>query len=160
MVDPVPVHASIGVSAAVAAPMSHVFAFLADPANHHRLTSRRLRLLEVGDGAQLSGGSMLIRGPLLIRRRADTQVSELRAPDLITGEARLGTRTVAVVRWELGHHSADCTHVALTADPRSLSRSDRLLLRCGGARWIRAMLAETLERLAGQLGPPKAAAPA
>ncbi len=150
----------IAVTAPVPAPISRVFAFLADPENHRRLAGRRLDLLDLQDGEQLRGGSMLIRGPLRIRRRADTSVASMREPHLITGVARLGPRTRAIVRWELDQHSPGCTRVVLTADPCALSRADRLLLRLGGARWIRALFAETIERLAAQVAQAPAALPA
>ncbi len=139
------------VAAPVAAPIGHVFAFLADPENHRRLAGRRLDLLGLEPGERLLGGVMVIRGPLLIRRRADTCVSSIREPHLIAGVARLGRQTSAIVRWELDQHSPGCTHVALTADPWSLSRADRLLLRLGGARWIKALFAETIEQLAAHV---------
>ncbi len=141
----------IAVSAAVEAPISRVFAFLADPQNHRRLAGPRLDLLGLEAGDRLLGGAMVIRGPLLIRRRADTRVSSIHEPHLITGVAALGPQTRATVRWELDQHSPRCTRVALSADPWSLSRVDRLLLRLGGADWIRTLFAETIERLAANV---------
>ena len=146
-IEPSPTPRAIAVAAPVAAPIARVFAFLADPENHWQLASRRLDLVDLHDGNQLRGGAMLIRGPLRIRRRADTRVASICEPHLITGVARLGPRTRAIVRWELDQDSPESTRVVLTADPCSLSRSDRLLLRLGGARWIRALFAETIERL-------------
>ena len=146
-IDPSPPPNVIAVAAPVAAPIARVFAFLADPENHWQLAGRRLHLIDLHDGEQLRGGAMVIRGPLRIRRRADTRVASIREPHLITGVARLGPRTRAIVRWELDQDSPESTRVVLTADPCSLSRGDRLLLRLGGARWIRALFTETIERL-------------
>jgi hypothetical protein len=146
-IDPSPTPKAIAVAAPVAAPIARVFAFLADPENHWRLAGRRLDLIDLHDGEELRGGAMLIRGPLRIRRRADTHVAAIREPHLIAGVARLGPRTRAIVRWELDQDSAESTRVVLTADPCSLSRGDRWLLRLGGTRWIRALFAETIEQL-------------
>jgi hypothetical protein len=156
--DSSPTSTPIAVAAPVPAPISRVFAFLADPENHRRLAGSRLDLLDLDDGEQLRGGAILIRGPLLIRRRADTRVASIRAPHLIAGVARLGPQTRAIVSWELDQDTSGCTRVVLTADPCSLSRADRLLLRLGGARWIRTLFAETIERLAAQLTQSPAAA--
>ncbi len=150
----------IAVTAPVPAPISDVFAFLTDPENHRRLAGRRLDVLDVHDGEELRGGSMLIRGPLLIRRRADTRVASISEPHLITGVARLGPHTRAIVRWDLDQHSPGCTRVMLTADPCSLSRADQALLRLGGARWIRTLLADTIARLAALVAQSPAVAPA
>lgn len=146
-----PVTARLVVSAArcVEAPAEAVYAFLAHLPNHERFTHRRLRLLSLS--ADRSGGRIAVRGPLGIRRTAETRVTELRPHALIGGTARVGRRTSATVRWTI-HSAGDGTaQVALTATVLTLSPLDRLLLAIGGRRWLAHGFARTIAHLATAL---------
>jgi hypothetical protein len=138
------------------------FAFLCQPQNHRRLTTQRIRLLElnVTETGELSGALMLIHGPLGLRRVARTKLESTREPAQLLGTAWVGAGTEVRVRWDLQPLAADHTVVTLTATFISPAPLDRLLLLAGGRLWARRLFADTLERLAGQLTSPGAAAPA
>jgi hypothetical protein len=134
------------------------FAFLRQPQNHRRLTTQRIRLLEldVTETGELSGALMLIHGPLGLRRLARTRLESTREPAQLLGTAWVGAGTEARVRWDLRPLAADHTLVTLTATFISPAPLDRLLLLAGGRLWARRLFADTLERLAGQLTGPSA----
>lgn len=138
------------------------FAFLRQPQNHRRLTTQRIRLLELNltETGELSGALMLIHGPLGLRRLARTKLESTREPAELQGTAWVGTGTEARVRWDLRPLAGGHTVVTLTATFISPATLDRLLLLAGGRLWARRLFADTLERLAGQLTSPSAAAPA
>jgi hypothetical protein len=138
------------------------FAFLHEPQNHRRLTTQRIRLVElnVTDTGELSGALMVIHGPLGLRRLARTRLESTREPAHLLGTAWVGAGTEARVRWDLRPLNGDHTVVTLTATFISPAPLDRLLLLAGGRLWARRLFADTLERLAGQLTAPCAAAPA
>lgn len=59
--------------------------------------------------------------------------------------------TAAHVSWTLREQRDTTTLVELTAVLGPIARGDRLLLAVGGRRWIRSLLAATLQRLAAEL---------
>lgn len=126
-----------------------MFSFLADGRNHHKLTGRDVQLLELCDGANSDFRAvMIIRGPFGIRRRALTRIDSSSEPYLISGTANLGPRTTVSVRWELRPIGRRSTLVVLRATVSSSSALDRMLLRLGGAAWMRRLFTNTLELLA------------
>jgi hypothetical protein len=124
-----------------------IYAFLADYRNHRLLAGRRIGLLELSGGTETMHGLMLLRGPLLIRRRVRTHLSEACQPDLLMGRARVGRCTRAVVRWDLEAQECRCTRVSLTAEVLAAGRLDRLILKLGGRRWIQTLFVQSIERL-------------
>jgi hypothetical protein len=96
-------------------------------------------------------GVMLLRGPLLIRRRVQTRLIATTQPALLTGAASAGNRTRAVVSWELEEQDCGYTHVRLVANVLAAAPWDRLILRLGGRQWIQTLLSQSIERLACQL---------
>jgi hypothetical protein len=134
---------------------AETYAFLSKPRNHRRLTTSRIRLLELHEteDGQLTGGLMLIRGPLGLQRLARTRLESARAPAHLAGTALVGAGTEVDVRWDL-HPAADGGTVAvLSATVGCVAPTDRLLLTAGGRRWIRGLFSATLDRLAAELGP-------
>lgn len=139
----------ISASRELDAPREAVFAFLADGGNHHKLTDHRLRLLRLSQTHDRElHGLMLLRGPLGLRRRARTRADSWQEPRSIAGTATLGRRTRVQVMWELQQPQRHSTRVVLRAEVASLAPLDALLLRAGGAVWVRRLFASTLELLA------------
>lgn len=129
-----------------------MFSFLADGRNHHKLAGPHIQLLELHENRE-SGlrAAMVIRGPFGIRRSAHTRIERSREPALIVGTARIGSRTIARVRWDLYDDGDGSTRVSLRATVRRAGALDRLLLRAGGAAWMRRLFASTLELLAAHI---------
>src|ERR1700737_3652704 len=75
------------------APAEIVYAFLAHLPNHERLSDRRLQLVSLA--SDRLGGRITIRGPLGIRRTAETTVTDLRPHVVVGGTATVGRRTAA-----------------------------------------------------------------
>jgi hypothetical protein len=142
----------ISASRTLALPPAAVFAFLADGRNHHKLTGRGVRLLEIRENGE-SGlrGVLIIRGPFGIRRIARTRIESFLEPTYIAGVARVGSATTAGVRWDLRGSGDGSTRVVLSATVRSSGGVDRLLLSIGGAIWLRRLFAATLELLAAHM---------
>lgn len=133
----------------VAAAPEDVFAFLADLRNHWQLAAGWVRVVsldEEGDGSAAAGGRVLVRGPLGLRREAWTRVLAAEPGRWLEGEARVGARTVAHVRWEL-RAAAPGTHVTLRATVLRAAALDRALLALGGRRWLGNRFAATVRRL-------------
>src|SRR5947209_17946797 len=80
--------APITAAGVVAAPPAAVFAFLSDLRNHWRLTGRWASL-EGLDGPLNgpTGGTVIVRGPLGLRRRVQTSVVESRPASPMRGRA-------------------------------------------------------------------------
>jgi hypothetical protein len=154
---------AITASRVVPAPPAVVFAFLDDLRNHWCLApDRYLQLLEIVEGPErASGGHVVIRGPVGIRRHASTRVVTSHWPSTLSGTAHLGRRTIVEVRWALRGCGGDAaeTRVDLSANVVTAGPLDRLLLRIGGRYWIRRLFDTTLERLAAQAPAATIAAP-
>ena len=141
--------AEIEAAALIPAPPEEVFEFLSDLGNHWRLTGRHVEVLSLnGDG---TGGSVRIRGPLGLRRTAETTVTAARNPRLMIGAAELSSGTRARVSWTLAGRLGQ-TRVRLAATVDHASPLDRLLLALGGRRWLSGLFERTLERLAERFG--------
>lgn len=137
-----------------------MFAFLADPGNHWRLARERIEVIAVdSDGHGYMRGTVLLRGPLGVRRRARTAVVEVTPSRRLSGVASIGGRTRAEVTWSLAPAAGAATWVVLSADMLRLSRLDAILLAAGGRAWMRRLFSEVLVAL-GELAPAAAAAPA
>lgn len=122
-------------------PQDELYAELADLQGHWRLAGRWVRPLVLEDG----GGVVLVRGPLGLHRTITTQLTELRPPGCVAGEAVIG-RTRAAISWLL-EADGGATLVTLRAEVLTAAPLDRLLLAGGGARWMRNRFAGTLQRL-------------
>ena len=88
-----------------------------------------------------------IRGPLGLHRTAVTSVDRVEPPRRLEGTARLGG-TRAEVAWTLRARDAGTTEVGLAATVLRSGALDRLVLRLGGAAWMRRLFAATLAHLA------------
>lgn len=134
----------IAATAAVPAPAEELFALLADLEEHWRLAGGWVHAVTL----ERDGGVVEMRGPLgLVRRRVHTRVVEAVPDERVQGVAEVG-RTRAHVRWLLRPLGPSSTEVRLEAVVAHAGRIDRMLLACGGARWLRGRFASTLDRLA------------
>lgn len=159
---------SIQGAGAVAAPPEMVFAFLVDLRNHWRLAAGWVRVVsleEPGDGAPAHGGRVRLSGPLGLHRDVCTRMLASEPGSWLEGEARVGRRTLAHVRWELRAASGGGTHVTLRATVLRAAALDRALLALGGRRWLGNRFGATVRRLdrrlaasAGELSRPAAPA--
>ena len=139
----------IEAAALVPAPPEDVFDFLSDLGNHWRLTGRRVEVVSLNGAGD--GGTVRIRGPLGLRRTAETKVTAARSARLMIGVAELPGGTRARVSWTLAGR-VNQTRVRLAADLEHVSPLDRLLLLVGGRAWMKRMFERTLERLAERFG--------
>jgi uncharacterized protein YndB with AHSA1/START domain len=129
-----------------------LFDFLADLEHHWRLADRFIEVLTLerdADGVA-HGGHVRMRGPLGPRRTAATQVLAADPPQQLVGEADVGRRTRAFVRWRLTAREGG-TEVRLEATVDRAGWLDRLLLVLGGRAWLERRFAAVLGRIAGQL---------
>jgi Polyketide cyclase / dehydrase and lipid transport len=129
------------------------FAFLSRPHNHRRLATPKIRLRQLqvtGDG-ELHGALMVLRGPLWLRRAAQTRVVSVQRPGHLAGMAFVGSGTEVQVRWDLGAVGAGATMAILTARVTRLGTAERMLLAIGGRAWVQRLFVATLERLAHEL---------
>ncbi|MBB4662992.1 SRPBCC family protein [Conexibacter arvalis] len=135
----------------IAAPPERIFAFLEAIDRHWELLGRRLEPLRGYDGRR---SRARLRGPLGIRRTLWIELSELRAPQSLTGRVEAGGgRTVGTVRWDVRPVAAStATTVVLTARTDVAGPLDRLLLLAGGRRWLRQSLELVLARLDARVG--------
>lgn len=118
-----------------------LYAQLADLRGHWRLAGRWVAPLELRE----DGGVVRVLGPAGLHRTIHTTLTELRAPECVAGEARIG-RTRAAIRWRLEEDGAG-TMVTLRADVVAAGPLDRALLALGGRRWMQGRFAATLQRL-------------
>lgn len=145
-----------------------LFAFLEEPDRHWQLLGSRLQPLRSYDGQR---SRVRLRGPLGVRRTVSIELSAERPPHEIVGrvEATAGsreTRTLGTVRWSIraaadvgagaGGGGGAESAVELTARTDLAGSFDRLLLACGGTRWLRRSLELALAALAEQLEDPPA----
>jgi len=133
---------------------AEAFAFLAAPATHRRLQVRGITSLSIdGEDAAdlLTGGAIVLRGPLGLRRTVRTRVALRQAPTRLAGSALADSGTEAHVSWTLRAQGDATTIVELSAVLGPIARRDRLLLAIGGRRRIRRLFAATLRRLATEL---------
>jgi carbon monoxide dehydrogenase subunit G len=132
-------------TALIPAPPEDVFDFLSDLDNHWRLTGRHVNVVRLN--GDRDGGTVQIRGPLGIRRTAETKVTASRAPRLIIGVAELPSGTRARVSWTLAGRMNQ-TRVKLAADVEHTTLVARVLLTLGGRTWMTRMFERALGRLA------------
>jgi hypothetical protein len=138
----------------VPAGAAETFAFLATPASHRRLQVRGIALLSLDDDDErdlLTGGAIVLRGPLGLRRTVRTRVALRQAPTRLAGSALADSGTAAHVSWTLREQTDESTVVELTAVLGPIARGDRLLLAIYGRRRIRRLFAATLRRLAAEV---------
>ena len=137
----------IAASGRVPAPPVVVFVLLADLSSHWRLIDRWTQIADVAPDGR--SATVRLRGPLGLRRTAQTRVVVSRPPYALEGEARVGPRTIGRVRWALAP-DGDATLVVLSADVPAASPLDRALLALGARRWLRSRFADALARLAAE----------
>lgn len=126
----------------VAAPEA-VFALLADLRAHWALADRWTEVRALGG----DGGTILLRGPLGIRRTVRVRVERRVAAREVDGVAALGRRTRARVSWRLERNGLAGTLVTLSAEVVRAGALDRALLALGARRWLAWRFAVTLRRL-------------
>jgi hypothetical protein len=113
----------------------HVYAFLADLANHWYLSDPYLRL--EGIRASGVGGRFVIRGPLGLHRTAHTIVTTRLAPSELSGIATIGRRTHAHTGWRI-EPAPEGSRVILESTTARIGRLDRFLLAIGRRRLRRS----------------------
>lgn len=122
-------------------PRAELYAELSDLRGHWDLAGRWVEPIEL----RADGGVVRVRGPLGLRRTIETTLTELREPECVAGEARLGG-TRARIEWLLADDDAG-TVVTLRADVLEAGPLDRALLALGGGRWMAGRFRATLKRL-------------
>ena len=137
----------------VAADAAETFAFLVAPARHRRLQVDGIASLSLQGGDVLSGGAIVLRAPLGLRRTIRTRIALRQPPTRLAGSALADSGTAAHVSWTLHEQPDGTTFVELTAVLGPVARRDRVLLAVGGRPWIRRLFAATLRRLAAELDP-------
>jgi hypothetical protein len=138
--------------AVVRAPAELVWALLDDLRDHWLLADRWTEVLRV----DADGGTILLRGPLGVRRTVDVRVTDRVAPTELQGLAVLDAKTAAQVRWTLEPIDATSTRVTLRATVQSAGWGDRLLLVLGAHRWLQWRFIVTLRRLNERVAEPEA----
>lgn len=143
----------ITATAEVRAPRETVFAFLANLENHGALGRGSVEVQSVERRAGgVSEAVVRLRGPLAITRTASTVISGTRAPEWISGRARIGSRTRASVSWQIARAPHGST-VSVRAIVESTGVIDGLLLALGGRWWLRRRFASALGCLSHHLAP-------
>ena len=141
----------IAANAHVAAPADEVFDFLSDLENHWLVADRFIEVVSLDrpGGGAATGGRVLMRGPLGLRRTAATRVVEAEPPRRMSGTAVVGRRTRARITWTLSAvRDGHGTDVRLAAAIDAAGPLDRALLVLGGRGWLEARFAGTLAVLA------------
>jgi hypothetical protein len=146
----VPRVATISAERLIGAPQQRVFRFLADLGCHWRLSDPAIELRQLDSGADGARGVVKVHPPLPLERTAITELHGLRDGSIVAGTARIGIHTTAEVVWHLDARERS-TLVSLTAVVRSAGRMDRVLLRAGGAWWLRRRFHVVLDRLDREL---------
>jgi hypothetical protein len=142
---------AIAAQAVVGASVDAVWALLDDLREHWLLADRWTEVLRV----DADGGTILLRGPLGVRRTVHVRVTERVAPTELRGLALLGETTAAQVQWTLQAVADGSTRVTLRADVRSAGIGDRALLALGARRWLHWRFAVTLRRLNERVTEPR-----
>lgn len=149
-----PADASLQISATgvVNARTGSVFAFLADLDNHQRIAGPHLDVAHLaGPPGARRGGTVVLRGPLGIHRRARTSVGGVHAPHQLGGSATIGDRTRARLNWRLAEAGSDATHVSFELALDRVAPLERVLWLLGGRRWLRRRAREAIAALAAQV---------
>ena len=133
-----------------------IYAFLASLANHWSLADEGVRLVRLNDDGR--GGLITIHGPVGLRRTARMELRRMRAPEYLSGLARIGRRTRAHVSWRIAGQ-ATIASVVLTATVVAAGPLDRALLAIGARLWLRRRFERVLKRLDAELGAPGDAIP-
>jgi hypothetical protein len=121
--------------------------FLADLEQHVRLAPESVQLLRLSRPAGRPTHALVrLTGPLGIERMASTKLLQTRLANSIAGQARIGKRTVASVRWCVEENGAGSV-VTLSATVDAASPIDRMVLILGGGRWLARRFDAALERL-------------
>lgn len=138
----------------VAAPADEVFNFLSDLENHWLVADRFIDIISLdrSGGGGATGGRVTIRGPLGLRRTADTQVVGADPPRRMSGTASIGRRTRGRITWTLSTPHPDVTAVRLAASIQAAGPLDRALLLLRGRRWLQSRFQATLANLAKRWG--------
>lgn len=132
---------SIAARRHVPRPREELYALLADLRGHWQLAGRWVQPLELRE----DGGVVRVLGPAGLHRTVHTTLTDLRAPECVAGEARIG-RTRAAIQWLLEEDGGG-TVVTLHADVLEAGALDRAMLALGGRRWMQSRFAATLEQL-------------
>jgi Polyketide cyclase / dehydrase and lipid transport len=135
----------------VSADAAETFAFLAAPATHRQLQVHGIASLSVSGEDSLSGGAIVLRGPLGLRRTIRTRIALRQSPTRLAATAHAESGTAAYVSWTLREQHDGTTIVELAAMLSPIAGRDRLLLALGGRPWVRHLFTATLRRLAAEL---------
>jgi len=126
-----------------------LYAFLATLDNHWLLTDRFVSLVSLhGPVESRTGGEIMIRGPLGLRRHASTWLDTDEPGLRLVGTALVGRRTTARVTWALTR-IPDGTDVELIVSVIAAGLADRALLIVA-TPWLRRRLLGAIDRLEQQ----------
>jgi hypothetical protein len=140
----------------IPAPRETIFGFLASLENHAALGRGSVELLSLECRAGGTSEAVVrLRGPLAIRRTASTAITGTRAPESISGRARIGPRTRAFVSWRIESTPHGST-VSVGATVETAGLRDRLLLAFGGRWWLGRRFASALSCLSQRIAPTPA----
>jgi carbon monoxide dehydrogenase subunit G len=136
----------------IAASQQDVIRFLEDLENHARLAPCSVEVLSHDGGYECAAHAIVrLRGPLGIRRLAQTELQPVRAgASSIRGRARIGNRTAATVSWTIRDRGG-ISEATLCAAVEEAGPLDWVLLRLGAGRWLARRFAAALERLSDEL---------
>jgi len=144
---------SMAVERMIPARGEDIFRFLSRLEHHWQLAPDWIEVLSLerppgaGEDAPFDRGVVRMRGPLGISRTARTQVSTVEPPGAMSGTARVGSGTVARVRWTLVDEGP-ATRVRLGAELERAGPVDRTLLALGGWTWLEGRFRAALDHLA------------
>ncbi len=128
-------------------PREQTWRLLADLDRHHALIDSGMTILALdGPRGARTGGLVELRGPLGLRRRAQTKVEAAKHPRWLAGTAATPSGTRASLEWYL-RASPHGTRVDVELQITPATRRDRLLLALGARPWLRRRLRAAVDRL-------------
>ena len=140
----------IQASRRLSAPPGAVLEFLADLDNHALLAPGSVAVLAHDrQHGRCTRAIVRLRGPLLMRRTASTELLQV-TESSIRGRAKIGGSTIATIAWGVQPlHNGSLVTLCATVD--AASPLDALLLRSGARRWLPRRFAGALEHLSLEL---------
>src|SRR4051794_38862105 len=125
---------AIVASRRIPAPTEAVIRFLADLEHHVRLAPESVQVLRLSRPPGRPARALVqLVGPLGMQRTASTELLQTPLAHSIAGQARIGKRTLATVRWCVEENDGGSV-VTLRATVDAAGPIDRVVLLLGGHR--------------------------